>query len=187
MSSDVDIANSALSDLGEPPINGLDQKTQRAIDINAVFAGQRDWLLEQHPWNFAKARENLAPVSRPPLYGYSTAFRLPSDYLALISTEPKLTDYKQEAGLLLCAEAVLCINYIRRVTDPNDMPPSFREALAALIGSKVAKKLTGSDDARVKLEGFFKDRLRTAKGLNAKSSGQEEPERPDLLIRARGA
>lgn len=187
MASEVDIANSALSDMGEPPINGLDQTTERAVAINSVFAGQRDWLLELHPWNFAKAREALATAVNPPLYGYATAFRLPTDYLALISTEPKLEDYRVEAGLLLCDAATLSINYTRRVTNTNDMPPSFREALAALIGSKVAKKITGSDDARVRLEGFFRDRLRTAKNLNANSSGQEEPERPDLFIRARGA
>lgn len=187
MASEVDIANSALIDMGEPSINSLDQVTERADAIRAVFEGQRDWLLEQHPWNFAKARVDLAPVLEPPLYGYSTAFRLPSDFLALISTEPKLQQFKVENRLLLCDEAVLAINYTRRVTNPDDMPPSFREALAALIGSKVAKKITGSDDARVKLEGFFKDRLRTAKTLNANSSGQDEPERPDLFIRARGA
>ncbi|MBA4358955.1 MAG: hypothetical protein C0405_14660 [Desulfovibrio sp.] len=187
MASETDIANSALIDMGEPEINSLDQIASRASAIRAVFEGQRDWLLEQHPWNFAKARACLAPVLEPPLYGYAKAFRLPSDFLALISTEPELADYRQEAGLLLCDVDALSINYTRRVANPDDMPPSFREALAALIGSKVAKKITGSDDARVKLEGFFKDRLRTAKSLNAKSSGQEEPDRPDLFIRARGA
>ncbi|MDP2876861.1 MAG: hypothetical protein Q8O00_11800 [Holophaga sp.] len=186
MASIVDIANSALIDMGEPAINSLDQNTERAVTIKAVFDSQLDWLLEQHPWNFAKARVALAPLAEAPLYGFSRAFQLPADFLALIDPETQLAQYRIENNQLLCDADQLSINYTRRVSNPEDMPPSFRETLAALIGSKVAKSITGSDDARVKLEGFFKDRLRTAKGLNANSSGQEEPERPDLFIRARG-
>lgn len=187
MASDVEIANSALLDMGESPINSLDQLEERAKTIKAVFASQRDWLLEQHPWNFAKARTSLAPLMDAPLYGFSTAMKLPADFLSLLSTEPKLREYRVEQGCILCDVTVLSINYTRRVENPDIMPPSFRETLAALIGSKTAKHITGSDDARVKLEALYKDRLRTAKNLNATSSGEEESERPDLFIRSRGA
>lgn len=186
MASEAEIANSALLDMGESPIHSLDQIEERAKSIKAVFASQRDWLLERHPWTFARARASLAPLMDAPLYGFSTAMKLPADFLSLLSTEPKLNTYRVEQGAILCDASVLSINYVRRVENPDAMPPSFREALAALIGSKVAKHITGSDDARVKLEAIFVDRLRVARNLNAISSGEEEPERPDLFMRSRG-
>lgn len=187
MASDVRIANSALLDLGESSINSLDQQSSgHARAINAVFDSVRDWCLEQHPWNFAKARVALQPLLEQPLFGYARAFKLPTDFLCLLRTEPELPEYKMESGAILCDSEALSISYIRRVTDPNLMPPSFREFLSASIGAKVAKAITGSDDKAKYMEGLAKDRLRTARSLNGPNSGDEEPERPDLYIRARG-
>lgn len=185
MASEASIANTMLVGLGEPTITSLDETSERALTIKVVYADALEFLLEQHVWNFAKARVRLAKVTQAPLFGYSVAFKLPADFLRLLDTDPELSEYRVENGCILCDETTLSINYIRRITDPNSMPPSFREALSYLIGTKVAKKLTGGDGAVDKMKAYFADSLRTAKNLNAVSGGVEDIERPDAFIQAR--
>lgn len=186
MASEASIANVMLVGLGEPTITNLDERSERALTIKVVFDETRDFLLEQHVWNFAKTRVRLAVVAQSPLFGYSAAFKLPADFLRLIDTEPELGGYRVENGCILCDETTLSISYIRRITDPAAMPPSFRDALSYLLGTKVAKKLTGSEGAVDKMKAYFADSLRTAKNLNAVSGGHEDIERPDAFIKARG-
>lgn len=186
--SEVDIANSALGDLGAASISSLELQTGHARTIKAVFDTVRDFVLELHYWNFAKTRAPLSPVSADPLFGFSRAFVLPTDFLKLKETHPRLeqTEYRVESGKILCDESALSITYTRRVTDPNAMPPSFRECLAAYLASKIAKSVTGSDDAKTRMEALAEARLRTARRINAENAGQEEVDAPDLLIRVRG-
>lgn len=186
MASEATIANVMLVGIGEPTITSLEERTERAVTIKVVFEATRDLLLEQHIWNFAKARVKLALVAQAPLFGYRTAFKLPADFVRLINTEPKLEEYRVENGCILCDEATLSIIYIRRITDPAAMPASFRDCLSYLLGTKVAKKLTGSEGAVDKMKNYFADSLRTAKNLNAVSGGHEDIERPDAFIKARG-
>ncbi len=185
MASDVDIANSALMDMKQPSISSLDQDTGSARTIKAVFEEVRDWVLEQHPWNFARARATLAQLGSTPLYGYKRAFQLPNDFLTLLGTEPDLDVYRVEDGTLLCDVETVNISYIRRVTNPRSMPPHFRAAFAAFLAAKTAATITGSEELRKYLEALAAARLSSARHANSLSSGEDEPERPCLFINAR--
>jgi hypothetical protein len=185
MSSEADIANSALLDMGQPAITSLDQNTGSARAMKAAFESVRDYVLGLHPWNFAKERVALAQKSDAPLYKFSHAFAMPNDFLVLLETFPKMREYRVEGDALLCNVSAVSITYTRRVTSVKSMPPFFRETFSAYLGAKTAKLITGSDEARKLLEALAADRLNAARHANALSSGAEEPSRPDLFIRAR--
>ncbi|MFW5838205.1 MAG: hypothetical protein ACOCVM_09350, partial [Desulfovibrionaceae bacterium] len=144
MSTNVAIANNALLELGADRITSMDQDTETARIVKHVFDQERDGLLEEHPWNFALARAELPLLGAAPEYGFERAFQLPSDCLRVLDLEEAATDYRVEAGRLLCDLGQVKVRYIRKITSPRDMPPTFRAALSARIAAKIAVKLTAS-------------------------------------------
>jgi len=61
-STDVEIANMALSLMGEATITSLSDSIAAARAMNLHFLPVRDALLRSHPWNFAQRRIALAPA-----------------------------------------------------------------------------------------------------------------------------
>ncbi len=180
----VEIMSAALLELGEDRIASADQDTERARVVRDVYAAERDALLEEHPWNFAIRRAALARTDAVPAFGFARAFRLPADCLHVIETDPE-AEYRIEGGCLLCDLDAVGARYVRRVENPAEMPPTFKAALAVRVAAKLAKKITGSSAEKERLEKLYADRLRTAKGRDARGGGSPEAHRPDLFERAR--
>ncbi|WP_407160838.1 hypothetical protein [Bradyrhizobium sp. STM 3557] len=82
--TEVDAANLALSDLGQPPITSFSDNTARARACRVNFGTVRDALLQQHEWGFATAYARpaaaVAPVGGWP-GKFANRFLLPSDCL----------------------------------------------------------------------------------------------------------
>ena len=185
MASEIGIVVSALLELGEEPVVSLDQDVERARIMRELYAAERDGLLEEHPWNFATARAALARLADAPAFGPAHAFALPADCLTVLELDPATAAWRVESGRLLCDAADAAVRYVRRVTDANAMPPTFRAALAARLAAKAARKLTGSSAEKERLEQLYRDRLRTAKGRDAQGAGELPAPRADGLLRAR--
>lgn len=180
----VEILSNALLELGEDRIAASDQDTERARTAQSVYRVERDAMLEEHPWNFAIRRVALARAAQAPAFGYAHAFALPADCLHVIGTEPDVR-FHIEGGMLLCDLEAVSVRYVRRVENPAEMPPTFRVALATRVASRMAKKITGSSAEKERLEQLYRERLRTAKGRDARGGGSPESMRPDLFERAR--
>lgn len=170
----VEILSSALVELGEDRITSADQDTERARIASEVFETERDALLEEHPWKFATTRAELARLAETPAFGFAFAFALPTDCLHVMDTWPE-THCRVEGGRLLADEPAMAVRYVRRVTSPTSMPPTFRAALAARIAAKVAKKITGSSAEKERMLELYADRLKTAKSRDAQGGGAPEP------------
>jgi len=185
MASEIGIVVSALLELGEEPVVSLDQDVERARIMRALYAAERDGLLEEHPWNFATRRASLARLAQAPAFGFANAFALPGDCLTVLDLEPAGAAWRVESGRLLADVAAAAVRYVRRVTDANAMPPTFRAALAARLAAKAARKLTGSSAEKERLEKLAADRLRTAKGRDAQGAGELPAPRADGLVKVR--
>ncbi len=186
MSTNVAIANNALMELGADRITSLDQGTEPARIVKHVFDQERDGLLEEHPWNFALGRAELPLLSETPEYGYDYAFQLPSDCLRILDMDDASADYRVEDGRLLCDLDQVKIRYIKKVTSPRDMPPTFRAALSARIAAKIIVKLSASGVAgKERMEKLYERRLRIAKSADAQSGGPPGRLTPNAFINAR--
>ena len=105
MSSDVDICNLALANLGDPAIvqsiNPPDGSAQSS-HCSRFYPIARDSLLQQHAWNFCTTRMSLAMASSNPTVNalnpngvWAYAYAAPSDvlqYLAILDPQA-LDDY----------------------------------------------------------------------------------------------
>jgi hypothetical protein len=87
MSSDVDIANLAMAKLGQQPIQSFLDTTTRAANINRTYPMLRD-KLQRKRWNFNRAYVFLPVLGTAPVFEYSYAYQLPSDYLRLELAAP---------------------------------------------------------------------------------------------------
>lgn len=129
--SDVDIANAALLDLGHELIQSFLDDSDQARGINAIYSLTRDRVLAAHPWNFATKRLSLAAaVITLNTDEWTTAYLLPADSLRVLYVEPKGSPFVVENGYILTnLSAPLRCSVIYRITDPAVFSVNFTSAL----------------------------------------------------------
>ena len=91
MASEVDIANLALSRLGDDAtVSSLTppEGSAQAEHCATFYPIARDSLLEMHNWGFATQRAALAPVDVPYDAGFLYAYAAPADIIQVIAVLP---------------------------------------------------------------------------------------------------
>jgi len=172
MSSVVGICNSALIKLGAAPIMALTDGSRNANLCNEQYVKLRDELLRAHPWNFAIRRRKLARLAAAPDYGPAHAFQLPTDWLRTVAAHDNdagagAVRYRIEGRTLLSDAAGIWLRYVARIADPNEMPPTFQEALAWRIAHDLAQAITQSSTVQELMRRNFEPSLSVAKSVDA--------------------
>ena len=83
----VSVANLALSNLGEAPIQNLTDNNARARIASSRIDDVIRSVLRMHDWNSAMKRIALTK-SNDPLFGWNSTFELPADYLKVFEVWP---------------------------------------------------------------------------------------------------
>lgn len=150
-----DIANMALTMLGQQPINSLSDTVNRAVMANARYADVRDMVLRAHPWNCAIKRDTLALNATAPEWGYSNTFSLPVDFVRLVSIEDPKQQYSIEAGnqgdtsedanelVILSDASEMKIRYVYQLTDVTKMDHTLKHAIATRLAAELAMAISG--------------------------------------------
>jgi hypothetical protein len=156
MASTVDICNLALSRISQDQINSLEDPSPNARFCKAFYNQTRDEVLQSNPWRFATRTETLTELVDDPLIEWDHAFQLPTNCLRVL--ELNGTDNRERSGYfevqantLLTNETSAVIKFIRRETDGTLYPALFIEALSCKLAARIAKPLTGKDDAAANL------------------------------------
>ena len=168
--SDVKICNLALAALGADQISALNESTENARKLNAIYELTRDNLMTEHPWNFTIKRADLATLDETPAFGYTYVFQLPTDCLRVIHLEDAedQTDFSVEASGLMSNDDTAAIKYIARITDPQKFSSGFVFALAARLAAELCYAITSSSTlAKLKWEEYDKVKLPKAKMMDA--------------------
>lgn len=147
MTSNVEICNVALTRVDRKRITALSDGSTSANDCAAIFSSTRQELLRGHDWNFARARQKLARLATAPIYEFSFAYQLPTDW---ISTRAVHIDesgansavYRIEGPTILSSAVDLYLIYTKDVTDPATMPADFRSLFSYRIAEQLAKSGT---------------------------------------------
>jgi len=169
--TETSICNSALTKIGAGRIISLDDTSERAKLLKEQYPLLRDALLYEHPWNFATARIEVAPLVAAPEYEFDFQYQLPSDCLRVYGTDmPKDWPWKVEGTKLLCNSSTLIIKYIKRVTDTSQFSSEFAEVLAWRIASEIAYSVTQSSSLRDSADAKYERALRQARSFDAQES-----------------
>jgi hypothetical protein len=151
MSNEVSICNQALSWLGANQITALNESSNEARTCQANYDELRDALLEENRWTFANAT-----------FKYGTAFSVPNDddnwkYKHTFNLNPPImhvlrvysdpnseyqTRWERKGQRLYADDDTIYLDTTIRVTNPNEFPTLFRQALAARLARDMCLGLT---------------------------------------------
>lgn len=171
LTTEVQICNSALSAVGAEPIASLTENSKKARQCNLNYPIIRDELLEDHYWNFAMKRVDLAQISGFVDSEFKFAYQLPNDVARvrkIINADPH-NIFKVEGKLLLANLELVRIQYVSLETTVSLFPRKFVEALAFAIAAKIAYSITSSNTLSERLEKKAEKKLSIARSVD----GQE--------------
>lgn len=171
--SNVQIANMALSLLGDEAILSLTEDTNRARVMNLWFEIARDTVLQKHLWNEASARQQLSLDAAVPAFGFARQFQLPSDFLRAVQLNDGKEPFRIEGKKLLSDTSVAKLRYIKKVTDPNEFGPMLVQAIAAYLAWVTAIQITGSASLAEQMKQDYEDTLQAARGVDAQQGPVE--------------
>jgi hypothetical protein len=186
----VDIANLALTWLGESPITSLEDDLDSARIMSINYVPARDATLEAHDWSFAMERF-IPPLNAvPPVYGASAAFDIPPNILRVIAVDDPKTanptsgiytpiinskeqlDWQFENRQVICNEEVIHCRGIRRIEQEGLFSPNFVQAFAAKLAFLCALPLTSSASIQANMKMIYDEFILIAKsrdGLQGRS------------------
>lgn len=161
----VDVCNLALDLLRQDAITSIETPTG-GNDVTCArwYDHTRRGTLRKHPWNFAIQRATIAPNVVAPAFGYAYAYDLPSDFLRLLSIGDDYlndieTKYQLENGQLLYSASdtgSIKVRYIYDIVNVAQFDPLFIDVLAAELALRMAYKITGTDEAGVRIAEHLK-------------------------------
>lgn len=162
------IINNALRRIGAAPIGALDEDTDLANQVVAVYRDRVDALLALYEWPFAAKTYALAQIAETTGNGYDAtakkfltgwrhAFALPGDRLALpwrVLADPRqpdnpLRDFAIEQDILYSDHKPLWATVPVRAA-PQVWPPAFRLAATVLCAADLCVPVT--HDAKLAAE-----------------------------------
>lgn len=176
MASQVQIVNQALTKLGAARITSMDDGTNSARVMSAIYDIKRDAELAANPWTFAIKRASLPASTSTPAFGWAYAYPLPSDFLSLVQVGEDFTFYESDTGALFEVEggailtnesSPLDVRYVYRVTNPGLYPALFVEALACRLAAEACEQITQNQSKREAAWSEYKQALRQARRTNA--------------------
>jgi len=169
MASDVDIANSALNNIGASNINSLTEDSVAARICNQRYVFVRDAVFRAHPWNCLIRRASLAQNSTAPDWQYAYAYSLPTDpyCLRIANIEDLSTDYKVEGRTIATDNSTMKIVYVARITDPNEYDVLLMETIAARLAADIVYALTNNNTLTATMWELYNQKLGEARFVDA--------------------
>jgi hypothetical protein len=168
ITSEVQICNNALIEVGAQTISALSDTTERARICNEQYFKIRNELLYAHPWNFALKRAELASTVTEPEFEWDTEFTLPSDCLRVLDTDLyKDMDYQIEGRFLYANTDAIKIKYIAEIADVTKFTPGFAECLSLKLAASICYRLTQNATLKESIEAKFERRLKVVRTFDA--------------------
>lgn len=187
-STETQIANLALAEIGAARISALDSDTTaEAVACRQHFDHCRNVLLRLHPWNFAEKTAALSASSTAPVASaeWDTAWQLPGDLIRLIRVVgvsadiPKTRFDKHGEFLHTKNEDTLTIVYVTNDVPVPQWDDLFVDAMRYKLAAAIAEDLTQSPaKAEAALQKFKAMALPDAARIDAQEDASGENRSP---------
>ena len=184
MASKVDIANIALSNLGEQPISSLSEANQRARAVNGRFDDVRDLVLRSHLWNCVLKRVQLVADAAIPSWGFDHKYALPSDCLRVISVKDQEYTWKIESGYIVSSDNTMYILYVKQETNPEIYDALLIQAMGCRLAAECAQDITGKTELKDSMMAKYLAVLSEARSADA-AEGTPQKIESDLWLQSR--
>lgn len=160
MADETDLLNDALSQCAAAPITSISDGSINANHCQRFYPPLRDALLRMHHWNFALKWVQLSQDVTPPVAEFAYAYTLPSDCLKVVNYGGSataisslslifpdsgirvVTRYKVQGRKLVSNDGTVYIQYLRRVTNPDEWDASFYQVMSTWLASKLCMAIS---------------------------------------------
>lgn len=139
--------NQIAARLGQPELRFVADESELRLAIDNVYAGCRDYLIEQIAPLFATKTAILNSGSPSAVHGYDNVFDLPADYSGLLGVwtdedmdEPVHRFFIEEGTIAVADHSTVYIRYSANAADEADWTPSFNRAMAAYVAWTLAPR-----------------------------------------------
>lgn len=163
---EVVVCNQALDRIGSKNFTYATQASaNEGIKSALHYETTRNSLSRSFEWPFASWRAKLVLDTKSPDFEWDNQFTLPEDYIRVKSDYQRSSvdlptqRFAIEGNKYLTDQSDVEIRYIRKVTDPDDFDPLFKEILILQLAMKLINSLAGTGTASLKQE--IKDDLKT--------------------------
>lgn len=197
MSSKTNIANLTLFHLGSSQlITDVDtENSLEASSFRAIYDQQRDYVLRDFPWPFARAYADLALVSDPTETvnnDWTYAYRYPAGCLEVRrivtvkgrsdTQPPPYTIGRDDQGRLIYTdEQDATIEYTVQILDPEEFDSIFVEALSWKIGAILAPVLPRLADKATTANQMYAFEISKAASRALNEEQAEEPREAEWI------
>lgn len=143
----VTIINRALARIGSLRIQSEATPGPAGVEVVATFNAVLEDILSKYPWHFSKRFAALSRLSETPPLGWSDAFLLPPDRLALPRAyfesprDSRSTIRFQLAGNRVYASSGTLFAEYQIVPEPADWPGYFRELMTLALAAEYALEI----------------------------------------------
>lgn len=187
MANQAEIANRALTKIGDRRITSLSDDVEQARVISSSWDVLRDNELRARNWNFSIARASIAALVETPAWGFAYQYQLPTDCLKVVQVGeyyPGLSmsdyrllqavDYVVEGGKVLTNMAApLKIRYVARIENTGLWDGTFVEVFSCRLAVEICERLTNSSSKREIAWKEYKEAINVAMGSNAVENSPE--------------
>ena len=153
----IEIANSALRQLGALPIRSFADETETSDACRDEYPKARDAMLEATPWNFATFYRKLARLDDPPAWGWTYQYSLQTEpYLLRVLQLERNAPFEigadeSQGRVLFTDEMVAHVRSIHRIDDLGRWNGLAVEACIKYLAALLAPMVTGQQTRKTAL------------------------------------
>ena len=188
-SSAVQIANLALTRIGQKPITSLDDTNNAAILVKTQYDDMRRAVLQTLPWTFAKADAELAELDDVTSRKYDHVYQLPVKALYVVDTS---MDDDGQGGtgevwevqgrtIVTDAGSPIEITYIEDVTDVTRFSALFVDAFAERLAAEIVYGITKQAAQRERHLQIYSAKVENAAAVDGQQGSQVVLESNQLI------
>ena len=188
-SSAVQIANLALTRIGQKPITSLDDTNNAAILVKTQYDDMRRAVLQTLPWTFAKADAELAELAGVTSRKYDRVYQLPVKALYVVETSMDddgqggtgETWEVQGRTIVTDAGSPIEITYIEDVTDVSRFSALFVDAFAERLAAEIVYGITKQAAQRERHLQIYSAKVENAAAVDGQQGSQVVLESNQLI------
>ena len=175
MATDVDIANLALIQLGQPALASFNDEGQGARLIRAVYEPTVLEVLRSHPWRCCRKRVVLSPDPSEtiPFGPFGYAHLLPGDFVGVVKVNNNIDKFERFGRHMLVDDQAPEFTYTARVEE-DEFDPGLVSVIAARLAWRLCIPLTDSATQAEQLKKDYSIILQDARFADAVDGAPED-------------
>jgi hypothetical protein len=172
--TDVELCNWALTEVGATRITALADDSKEARVCNEHYDKVKRYMLSIHPWNFNIVRAEFAEHADEPEWGYAHQFEIPEDCGRILTTEYPDIKYEIEGDVVVTDESTFKCTYASTTCSEALFRPYFEKAFALELARTIAYSLVQNASLKETLTKSAILALREARSFDAQEGSPQD-------------